>query len=265
MHSIPKRLAAMLGGFVLVFMLTTPTPVHADEWELGTVFSLDHSFQVPGKILEANTPYLIKLLVFPGNHDVIQIFDKDRTKLLTTFMSIPETREEVTDHTVFEFMEVPAGNPVPIRSWFYPGRLTGREFLYPKEQMAQIAAYTAQPVQTALTIQEPLEHGVTDTAALIQNEPQVNSENNEVTKGEVTIERSKPTEPEIVNVEPAAPPEITPEPANVEVTPPPAPEVEGNTNTELPHTASPVSLLGLLGLLSFGVGFGTRAVVNHRG
>src|SRR5262249_3790123 len=120
MHASSKRCAAILGGLVLAFVLSTPVSVHADEWELGTVFSLNHSFEVPGKVLEPNTKYLIKILDMPANKNVIQIFNEDRTELLTTFMSIPEMRQEPTDKTVFEFMEVPAGTPVPIRSWFYP-------------------------------------------------------------------------------------------------------------------------------------------------
>jgi hypothetical protein len=141
MHSTSKRFAALLGGLVLALMLTMPTPVHADEWELATIFSVNQPVQVPGKVLEPNTKYLIKILDFPGDKNVVQIFNKDRTKLITTFMTVPEIRQEATDHTVFEFMEAPRGEPLPMRSWFYPGRLVGREFLYPKEQLGRIASH----------------------------------------------------------------------------------------------------------------------------
>jgi hypothetical protein len=80
-------------------------------------------------------------------------------ELLTTFLTIDETRDRPEEDTIFEFMEVPAGNPLPIRAWFYPGTLTGLAFVYPKEQQEKIAAYTdrtatAQMASAVSTVSE---------------------------------------------------------------------------------------------------------------
>jgi hypothetical protein len=43
-----------------------------------------------------------------------------------------------TGHTAITLAEPESGNPVLVK-WFYPGRLTGHEFIYPKGQEQQIA------------------------------------------------------------------------------------------------------------------------------
>ena len=43
------------------------------------------------------------------------------------------------DKTVLEFWETPEGNPVALRSWFYPGDNRGFEFPYPKNQARLIS------------------------------------------------------------------------------------------------------------------------------
>ena len=267
MKKTPTRLAALVSGVVFLFILTAPTPVKADEWDLATVFSVNEPVEIPGKVLEPNTKYLIKLLDSPAERNVVQVFDEHRQHLYTTFFGIPKYRPEATSHTSFEFMEVPAGNPMPIRAWYYPGRTKGLEFMYPKKQLEKIAAYTAKTSSASLIesasaapVAPPVKNE-SESAAIVQqnevvtqqalneqpaeiaqNEPQVersNSADLEVQKSDQSqsdIERSKPTEPE----QSAAPP-------------------AERTPSELPKTADVLALFGLAGALSLGVGVGARA------
>ena len=46
-------------------------------------------------------------------------------------MTIPAARLTAADDTRITFDEKPAGAPFPIRKWFYPGDLSGEEFIYP--------------------------------------------------------------------------------------------------------------------------------------
>jgi len=257
MNSIPKRLGALFGGLALILILSTPTAIRADEWTLSTVFSINQTFEVPGKVLEPNTRYMIRLLDSPATRDVVQIFNEDRTQIITTFLSIPEIRREATDETVFEFMEVPAGNPMPIRSWFYPGRTTGREFLYPKAQLERIAAYSAAPVRTAAVSAPEVgrieveqretqaavgEPAVEENVAIAQNVPPSEPALPQIAavqeKSELEVERAKPTEP-----------------GQEAVTSP--------ATAELPQTADGLALYGLAGLLSLALGLTARASMRR--
>ena len=47
---------------------------------------------------------------------------------------------------MFQYWEVPAGQPRALRAWFYPGDNFGQEFAYPKQTAAQIAAFVKTPV-----------------------------------------------------------------------------------------------------------------------
>jgi hypothetical protein len=249
------RGAAFLAAAAFLFVLLNPTPVKADEWDLATIFSVSHQVEIPGdKVLQPNTKYLIRLLDSPANRTVVQVFNKDRTHLISMFMAIPAIRPEPTDHTVFEFMEVPAGYPVPIRAWFYPGRKTGLEFMYPKEEREKFASYTAKPVKTsvettqAVVVEQPTEpvHNEVAQNQPVEAAPPVNEA--DIAKAEPPtqeIERSKPTEPEQGVTQ--AP---TPEPQEQSTT--------SQTPKELPHTSGALGLLALTGALSAAAGLGSR-------
>jgi len=44
---------------------------------------------------------------------------------------VPAQRLRAADEPKISFEEQPAGAPLPIKKWFYPGDLDGEEFLYP--------------------------------------------------------------------------------------------------------------------------------------
>ena len=150
MHSLNKRVAVLLGGSILALIFAAPL-VHASEWDLETKFTVNHQFQVPGKVLEPNTEYVMRLLDSPGTRNVVQIFNADQSHLLTEFLAIRAERLQIEDKTVFAFYETEPGYPTPMRRWFYPARNAGLEFIYPKEQMTEITAHlgVVQPTATA--------------------------------------------------------------------------------------------------------------------
>src|SRR5262245_23121580 len=132
MRSLNKGAAVVIRCFALALDLLSPSLTHCDEWKLATRFSVNHQSEVPGMVLQANTPYVIRLLDSPSNRNVVQIYDKDQKHMLTMFMAISAERQEPADRTLFEFVETAPGYPLPIKEWFYPGRLNGLEFVYPK-------------------------------------------------------------------------------------------------------------------------------------
>src|SRR4051812_47047276 len=144
MKPISLRLAVLLAGLAFVLFLTTPA-TRADEWNLATKITPDHQIEVPGAILDANTTYVMALMDSPYERKVVQVWDADRTHMLTQFIAVSDEKMQPVDETTFEFIEVPAGHPVPVQSWFYPGRRIGLEFLYPQADRDKFAAYWQEP------------------------------------------------------------------------------------------------------------------------
>jgi hypothetical protein len=101
--------------------------------------------EIPGQVLMAGT-YVFKLLDSPSNRTIVQIFNKDQTKLFATVLAIPDYRLKPTGKTVITFDERPAGSPEAIKAWFYPGDEYGQEFVYPKTRAMQLAKVVKQPV-----------------------------------------------------------------------------------------------------------------------
>ena len=90
--------------------------------------------------------YVMVLVDSLSDRHIVRIFDKDQEHVITTILAIPNYRLQPTGKTVFQYWEVPAGQPRALRAWFYPGDNFGQEFAYPKQTAAQIAAFVKAPV-----------------------------------------------------------------------------------------------------------------------
>jgi len=211
-----------------VGVLFAVLPAMADSWNKLTTVTFNVPVALPGITLPAGT-YVFKLLDSPSDRHIVQVFNEDQNHLYTTILAIPNDRLTPTDKTVLNFKEAAPGKAVAARAWFYPGDNFGQEFVYPKEEAAEIAAVTHEPVpaaeiKPAETPQELVQEPVTTVAP-----------EKEVAKA----------------------PEPAPAPAEVaEAAPAPAPAPA----PELPKTASPVPLAGLLGLASLGLSRLLKAV-----
>lgn len=251
-----KSAAVLVGCFVLALVALAPPVTQGDEWNLATKFTVNHPFQVPGLTLQANTPYVIRLFDSPSERKVVQIYNEDQTKMLTMFMAISAERLEPTDKTVFTFIETEPGYPIPIKEWFYPGRLTGREFVYPKDQAMQIARHAREPILTA--------DGAitkTETTQVFEEKPAVVEE---ITPAEPEVDQAEQAE-QVAQVEPVEQQQV--EPQDVEN----VPQVENTESREqvpavteedreLPATAGELPLIALIGMLCLGAGLGLKVL-----
>jgi len=241
MNSFLKRLSLAAAALTVAAVFVIPAMLHADEFNLKTYITVNQPFQVPGAVLEPNTKYVFRRLDSTGGmNNVIQVFNEDQTKLLSTFFAVSDQRLEPADGTILTFMEVEPGYAKPVRSWFYPGRTIGYEFLYPKDQKAEIAMHA--PGARAATVQ---------TAEMIQTEapvvPAPSTIEEETTTQTVEVQREKPSEPAVTEPEETAPaPEAAP--STVEEAPAETPHGES-----LPATAGELPLIALLGLASLGL------------
>jgi hypothetical protein len=204
----------------------------ADEWNKRTILTINEPLQVPNKVLQPGT-YVMKLLDSPSNRNIVQIYDKNEQHLITTVLAIPNYRLQPTGKTQFGFWETPAGQPKALRTWFYPGDNFGQEFAYPKNEAMQIAATNNQPVPTTYAQSEAdlttAKVGTVDQTGTEQELPAQ-------TTPQQMAQNTPP--PQTPAQEPAATPTATPA-----ATPAATPQ-------NLPHTASPLALIGLIGLIS---------------
>jgi LPXTG-motif cell wall-anchored protein len=242
-----KRLSMVAAVLVVTAVLAGPAVLHGDEWNLKTYITVNQPFQVPGAVLEPNTKYVLRRLDGnAGTNHVVRIMNADENKVLTTFMAISDSRLEPADDTVLTFIETAAGYPKPVKSWFYPGRLDGLEFLYSKEQKAEIAAHApgAQPAVQTAELEEtetftPQAPEATTMPAPSEEQTQVDREK----PSDVT-----PSEPAPTEEEHAAAPEEAAQPE----------EAPATSSESLPKTGSELPMLALLGLSFLGLGKALR-------
>ncbi len=231
-----KMLASIL-GLALLCVLVVPA-AKADDWNRKTVITFSGPVEVPGvgaQILPAGT-YVFKIVNSQSDRHIVQIFNKEENHVFTTILAIPNYRLKATDKTTITFRERPAGQPEALRAWFYPGREWGEEFVYSKSRAAELAKETNEPV-----LETPIELTSAPIEAL--NTAPVEAIN---AKGE-PVEFGKVVE---------APPVAAAEPVVVAA-------------ARLPKTASPLPLIGLIGLLILGSSFALsafsqRAIVAKR-
>jgi len=232
------RLLFTVSCFALLVSFVTPK-ANADEWDKKTIVTFSGPVTVSGKPLDAGT-YVFKLAGTVDRH-VVQIFNADESHIIYTILAIPDWRVEPTGKTVIKFSEkagtyetadrdLPSAG-IPVKEWFYPGDNFGQEFLVKPAVVAEKTTETT--VQTAQAQPETTPEPPMEAQPAPAPEPV----------------------PETAQVQP--PPE-QPAPAPEQPTPAPAAQP-----TEMPQTASPVPLIGLIGLSSLGAALALREAVKR--
>lgn len=215
------RAALLMLGIVALLGVMA---VQASTLDKATKVTFDQPVEVPGMVLPAGT-YTFTIHPSLGSRNIVQIFNEDRTKLVTTILAIHNYRLEPTGETVIEFAERPADRPQAVKAWFYPGFNHGVEFVYPEQKAMEIAQASNEVV--------PAETEVATTAEELKTVPLV----------AVTPEQK--TEPIEQAIETKAPAE------------------QKEVAEELPKTASDMPLIALLGVIGIVGGFGLRRLVNQ--
>jgi hypothetical protein len=201
----------------------------ADDFDQKTVFTFSGPVEIPGQVLSAGT-YVFKLADSSSDRNIVQVFNKDETHLYGTFLAIPDYRTKPAGKTIITFEERPAGSPEAVKAWFYPGENYGRDFVYPKPKATALAKANNTPVPSM-----PAEFAAnTIKPAATVKAPHI------VAMSQAPLKAQKPTEEEVEIAEVFA--------VSAEAPLPPT----------LPTTASPLPLIGLVGLLSIGAGVGLR-------
>lgn len=205
----------------MTLALTAPPQAKADEWDRKTVLTFSGPVEIPGQVLPAGT-YIFKLLDSQVDRNVVQVFDEKESHLYGTFLTISDYRLKPSDKSIITFTERAAGAPEAIQAWFYPGENFGHDFVYPKVKAVALAQANNQPVAS---MPNELEENTTQPTNFV-------------------------AEPHLLALRRAPLMALQPTGEEVEIA---AVFVAPNTLTILPQTASPLPLIGLIGLLSLAV------------
>lgn len=143
-----KSLAAFACSAVL---LTSAAPASAQTTQDRLTFvTFSGPVSIPGKTLPAGT-YTFKLADSPSDRHIVQVFDKDQTKLYATLLAVPADRVEAEGDPVITFKETPSDRPPAVHYWYYAGERAGNEFVYPKNQAMMIAKASGEGVMSVDT------------------------------------------------------------------------------------------------------------------
>jgi hypothetical protein len=290
-----KRFTSLAAAVFTAAFLTAATTASAQDSNINQRTNLTFSgpVQMPGVTLPAGK-YVFRL-ADTSLHNVMQVFDGEGKHIIGQWFFIPKNRttEEANaanGKPVVMFREMPEGMTPAIQYYFYPTDLTGKEFIYPKDQALKIAAATHQTVLATDT--DASKGGQAHIFRVEPNGSEAQYEANATASSENTNATTEPqtssstaslnSQADVNNSPASGPPAYSTAPRNQ------APAATSGTSTgnnrptgtsgaydqnqnaaprqqasaELPKTASPLPLLGLIGLISLTAGFGLRLARN---
>ena len=225
---IAKALICLLA--VTLFAAILLPSARADRWNKKTIITFSEAVEVPGKILPAGT-YTFRLLDSPADRHIVEIFNEDGSQIIVTTLAINDYRLRPTGQTVMKFNERQGDAPEALRAWFYPGDNFGQVFVYPKARAIQLAQIT-NVIVPAVTV-DAVDDNTLKTAPIIAVTPD---------QKEVEVTTVIQTTPPVVAAATPAPVAVAPVKAT----------------EELPHTASPLPLIALLGGLFISLAIGLK-------
>jgi hypothetical protein len=108
---------------------TFVSSLKASEFDKKTIMTISQPVAVAGTLLPAGQ-YVLKLPDAETTGSVVvYIFNGDETRLITTVLALHAYRPQPADKSEFSFYDSPAGQPMALHTWFYPGDEIGIEFL----------------------------------------------------------------------------------------------------------------------------------------
>lgn len=221
------KIMAIVGVGLLGAMLPS---AKAGVWNQKTTMTFSGPVEIPGQVLSAGT-YVFKLADSGSDRNIVQVFSKNEKHLYGTFLAIPDYREKPSGRTVVTFEERAAGAPEAVKEWFYAGEEYGHAFVYPKVKAMALAKVNNQAVPS---MPEALAANTKKPATTMK-------ETHVVAMKQAPLKAQQPAgEVEVVEVM-GTPHSAASQPVTTAALP-----------KELPKTASPLPLIGLLGLLSLG-------------
>jgi hypothetical protein len=263
-----RRLTSVLAAACTAVLLTSTAALAQTTESRLTNVTFSGPVSLPGKTLPAGT-YQFRLADSPSNRNIVQVFDEHGAQLIATFLAIPADRVEAQGDPVITFKETRSDQPPAVHYWYYAGERSGSELVYPKNQATQIARNSGESVMsvdTESTDMNDMKNGKLSRidANAAASQPDTTAQQPPVTTTAPATSTTAPTTP--ATTTPAEPAQPAQPPATTYPSTTSQPDTSGTTGTSgsrtrsaLPHSASPLPAIGLIGLLSIAGAFGVRA------
>ncbi len=132
-----KKLQIIAFCLVIASAILASSTAKADQWNKATKFEFTEAVEVPGMVLPAGTYWF--QLAGSANRTTVEIWNGDRTRLITTILTIRHYQLQPAEETGITFEERPYDSPEAIHVWFHPGDNFGQEFVYPTTGITRIA------------------------------------------------------------------------------------------------------------------------------
>lgn len=255
-----KRVNLIVTAMILAVLAVLAGRVSAQRIDTNdkTLMTFTAAVEMPGVTLQPGT-YVFRLADSP-TRNVVQVLDESEKNMLGQWTFVQAERPKVTEETLVMFKETREGATPAVQYWYFPGEKIGKEFIYPKDQAERIAARTGVNVRS-----DVIEGSIADVkvaeASPAPAEPVAEPAPAPVVAAAPPAEPA-PAPAAVAEAAPAPEPAPAPvvEESRVAANPPQSePRAVGTSGqSELPRTASPLMLSGLLGLLSMAGAAGLR-------
>jgi len=236
---LSKNVVCGLGAAALVAVMA-PARANAQTVDQRVYFTFSGPVELPGVGLPPGK-YLFHLAEPTAARDVVQVASADGRKVYGTFFTKSVDRFDAASKPEVRFMEVAAGAPPAISTYWLPGDRAGKEFVYPKQQARRLAKFAKHAVLT--TKAETAKTDETRTSDLVR----VSSNGSEA----AYAPPPPPTEP-LTGQSQAG--EYAADSGAASI---PAPQDQVARAT-LPQTASAMPWAGFIGMLCVGLAIGIR-------
>ncbi len=127
-HTKSALITLFCTGLVLAAL---PGIARASQSNHLTVLKINKPLALPGMVLGPGT-YTMKLLFPLSNPDVVGVFNAHDTRLVGTFMGVPDYRAKLRGKPGFQLTEQAKDDPMALKAWFFAGQHSGVQFLYSK-------------------------------------------------------------------------------------------------------------------------------------
>jgi hypothetical protein len=277
-----KRVTTIAAASVLAVLIgltahvAAQNPVPSER----TFMTFSNTVEMPGVTLPAGT-YVFRMADTP-QRNVVQVLSKDEKDILGQWTFVQSQRPKATEDTVVMFKEMPEGTTPAVQFWYYPGNTSGKEFIYPKAQAQKIANATGASVLTDegrvsssvastdsqgnVTVWDR-ETKTADADSAIRNAPAPA----QPTAAAGSLTGNRGIEPPADTSHDSAAFSVDQNRAigtggvgDVQATDRPVPQSTQARATQLPRTASPAPMAGLIGLLALAGALGTRRLATLR-
>jgi LPXTG-motif cell wall-anchored protein len=137
-------------------LMLAAVAAQAQPADYRTYFTFSAPVTLPDVTLPAGT-YLFRLADPNTSRKVINVLSQDGKRSLAMVHTIPNQLLRAPQNPEIRFMEASANTPPPIKTWWYPGKSIGYEFIYPRAQALALAKVTSEPVLTTAAETRDLE------------------------------------------------------------------------------------------------------------